>query len=89
MSFGFPSVRLLFIKVMFKRNESTCGSKHREDQLLTLLFFIIILVKFRRNDTSGSKHREDRFHLNNLSFAGPVVMGVGGTIKWKASVLAE
>jgi hypothetical protein len=45
----------------------------------SLVYYSILM--FRRNDTSGSKHREDRFHLNNLSFAGPVVMGVGGTIK--------
>ena len=31
------------------------------------------------------KYKDDRFHLNNISFAGPVVLGIGGkksSYKW-------
>ena len=34
----------------------------------------------------GMAEPVDRFRLNNLSFAGPVVMGVGGKLKEKKSI---
>ena len=29
---------------------------------------------------SSTKYKDDRFHLSNISFAGPVVLGVGGRL---------
>ena len=41
-------------------------------------------------DLTPGLMREDRFQLNNLSFAGPVIMGVGGKdlgLSFKTSAL--
>ena len=37
---------------------------------------------------SSTKYKNDRFHLSNISFAGPVVLGIGGKISWANYVLS-
>ena len=34
----------------------------------------------RYENYSSEKYKDDRFHLSNISFAGPVVLGIGGEV---------
>lgn len=37
----------------------------------------------RYENYSSEKYKDDRFHLSNISFAGPVVLGIGGEVLCK------
>ena len=34
----------------------------------------------RYENYSSEKYKDDRFHLSNISFSGPVVLGIGGEV---------
>ena len=50
--------------------------------IITMMTFIIaitiIITMVRFENYSSTKFKDDRFHLSQTSFAGPVVLGVGG-----------
>ena len=42
---------------------------------------------FSKNSShTNPKYKDDRFHLNNLSFAGPVVLGIGGKVTFNSKL---
>lgn len=60
-----------FLKVKFKKSVFVHRTGYFADQLS-------VAQEIRGNLTIRVKNESRGFHLNNLSYAGPIVMGVGG-----------